>query len=330
MGDGADAGRRRRTRAAARAAGRHRPVARVVGAAVQGVVGEDAHGEGRRIGASDDDRAGVLEVGDDRAVLLGDEVLQRDHAVVGRQAGLVDVDLGRHRHAVQRRQGMAARAGGVGGLRGSARLRLEHAHDGVDRGIDRMQALQDRVDGLASRGLAGADEAGEIGRVVLPEFHAVPSFVAVHAGARTSAAHDHERTGTRAPTMSLLRFHAEEDHVAVEVGNVEVAQAVVVVLRRLEHPGAALHQVGMKRIDVVDEDRDGAMAGQARRLRGGDQVQAHLARAQADIVGGIAVLESDVETQLVAEVGEARHDVLHSEDGDAGVHHGTLPDEAAP
>jgi hypothetical protein len=72
------------------------------------------------------------------------------------------------------------------------------------------------------------------------------------------------------------------------------------------------------------------MAGQARRLRGGDQVLAHFARAQADIVGGIAVLERDVETQLVAEVGEARHDVLHSEDGDAGVHHGTLPDEAAP
>jgi hypothetical protein len=71
---------------------------------------------------------------------------------------------------------MAARAGGVGGLRGSARLRLEDADDGVDRGIDRMQALQDRVDGLASRCLPGADEAGEIGRVVLPELHEAMSF----------------------------------------------------------------------------------------------------------------------------------------------------------
>ena len=196
MGDGADAGRRRRSRAAARAARRHRRVARIERAAVQGVVGEDAHREGRRIGAADDDRAGVLEVGDDRAVLLGDEVLERDHAVVGRQAGLVDVDLGRHRHAVQRRQGMAARAGGVGGLGGGARLRLEHAHDGVDRGIDRMQALQDRVDGLASRGLAGADEAGEIGRVVLPEFHA-GSFTSrsvrgVQGSAGLWLAHDHD------------------------------------------------------------------------------------------------------------------------------------------
>ena len=93
-----------------------RGIARIERAAVQRVVGEDAHREGGRIGAADDDRAGMLQVGDDRAVFLGDEVLERDDAVVGRQAGLVDVDLGGDRHAVQRRQGMAARAGGVGGL----------------------------------------------------------------------------------------------------------------------------------------------------------------------------------------------------------------------
>jgi len=176
MGDGADAGCRRRPGAAARAARRQRAVARIVGAAVQRVVGEDAHREGRRIGAADDDRAGVLEVGDDRAVLLGDEVFEGDHAIVGRQAGLVDVDLGRHRHTVQRRQGMAARPGGVGGLGGGARFVAEHAHHGVDRRIDGVEAFQRRIDSLLRRSLASSDKAGKIGRVVLPEFHELAFF----------------------------------------------------------------------------------------------------------------------------------------------------------
>ena len=138
---------------------------------MQRVVGKDAHREGRRVGAADDDGAGMLQVGDDRAVLPGHEVLQGHHAVVGWQPGLVDIDLGRDRHAVQRRQGVAARPGGVGGLRGGTSLLLEHAHDGVDRRIDLVQAGQHRIDRVARRGLAGADETRKVGRVVLPEFH---------------------------------------------------------------------------------------------------------------------------------------------------------------
>ncbi len=107
---------------------------------------------------------------------------------------MVDVDLGRDRHAVQRRQGMAARAGGVGRLGGGARLGLQHAHDGVDRRIDLVQAAEDGVDGLPRRGLAGADEARQVGRVVLPKLHLAVARV-------------------------LRDFHAEEDHVAVEIGH---------------------------------------------------------------------------------------------------------------
>ena len=143
---------------------------------MQRIVGEDAHGKGRGVGAADNDGAGVLEVGNDRAVFLGHEVLQRHDAVVGWQSRLVDVDLGRHRHAVQRRQGMTARAGGIGRLGGGARFFLEHADHGVDRRIDLAQARQHRIDGFARRGLSGADEAREIGRVVLPEFHDCVSF----------------------------------------------------------------------------------------------------------------------------------------------------------
>ena len=58
---------------------------------------------------------------------------------------------------------------------------------------------------------------------------------------------------------NLLRFHAEEDHVAIQVGNVEVAQAIVVVLRRLEDLRATLHQLGLERVDIIDGDRDGAV-----------------------------------------------------------------------
>ena len=92
-----------------------------------------------------------------------------------------------------------------------------------------MQARQHRVDGFARRGLTGADEARQVGRVELPEFH-------------------------RCSPSLFFDFHPEEEHVAVEIGHIEVAQAVVVVRRRLEHLGAALHQVGMQGIDVVDVD----------------------------------------------------------------------------
>src|SRR6185437_16861431 len=54
--DRPDAGRDGRAGAAAGTAGGDARVERVQRAAVQRVVGEDAHGEGRRVGAADDDR----------------------------------------------------------------------------------------------------------------------------------------------------------------------------------------------------------------------------------------------------------------------------------
>ena len=171
VGDRADAGCRCGPRAAARATGRHAGIARIERAAVQGIVGEDAHREGGRIGTAHDDRAGMLQVGDDGTVFLRDQVLQRNDAVVGWQAGLVDVDLGCDGNAVQRRQGVAARAGGVGRLGLGAGFALQHAHDGVDRGIDLVQAGEDGIDRFPRRGLPGADQARQVGRVVLPKLH---------------------------------------------------------------------------------------------------------------------------------------------------------------
>ncbi len=72
---------------------------------------------------------------------------------------------------MQRRQGMTARAGGIGRLGLGACLTLEHAHHGVDRGIDLVQAAEDGIHRLPGRSLSRADEACQIGRVVLPKFH---------------------------------------------------------------------------------------------------------------------------------------------------------------
>ena len=66
---------------------------------------------------------------------------------------------------------MAPRTGGVSGISGGARFFRQHSDDSVDRRIDLVQAGKHRIDGFARRGLAGPDEACEIGRVVLPEFH---------------------------------------------------------------------------------------------------------------------------------------------------------------
>ena len=54
---------------------------------------------------------------------------------VGRPAWL-GLDLGRDRHAVQRRQRLAPRAGGISLVGRGARLFLEHAHHSVNRRID--------------------------------------------------------------------------------------------------------------------------------------------------------------------------------------------------
>ncbi|BBC02081.1 hypothetical protein BE61_75430 [Bradyrhizobium elkanii USDA 61] len=68
---------------------------------MQIVVGEPAVREGRRVGAPDNDGARLAKIRDHRAVLGGDHVAKGNDAVGGGAAALVDIDLDRHRHAVQ-------------------------------------------------------------------------------------------------------------------------------------------------------------------------------------------------------------------------------------
>jgi hypothetical protein len=64
-----------------------------------------------------------------------------------------------------------AGAGGVGRLGLGSRLVLQHSDHGIDLRIDLVQASKDGVDRLARRGLSGADQSRQVGRVVLPKLH---------------------------------------------------------------------------------------------------------------------------------------------------------------
>src|SRR5690348_5296087 len=86
-------------------------------------------------------------------------------------------------------------------------------------------------------------------------------------------------------------FRAEEDHVAVEIGNIEVPQTVVLIGRRLDHFRTALRQVSVQRIDIVDEDAGRAVTRLSRSLGCGDQMQGDVTAAQANVECRRAVFE---------------------------------------
>ena len=95
---------------AARPAGRQPVAPRIARGAVQVIVAEPAVRERRRVGAPDEHRSGFPQIGDRRTVLGGDDVAKRHDAVGCGAATLIDIDFGRHRHAVQqpeRRAGLS-------------------------------------------------------------------------------------------------------------------------------------------------------------------------------------------------------------------------------
>ena len=171
MTDRPDPGRHRRTRAPRGAAGRGALVARVEGHPVQFVVRKGPHRKRRRIGPPDDDRPGMAQIGHHRCVLGRNEVLEGDHAIVGRMPLLIRVDLYGHGHAMQRAQRLAARTGGIGSIGRRQRLLVEAAHHGVELAVDRIHPRQARNRRLARRSPPGADQARQIGRIEVPKVH---------------------------------------------------------------------------------------------------------------------------------------------------------------
>ena len=170
VGDVADPGCDRRRCAAGRTARGQRCIARIDGAAVQPVVGEPAVAEGRRVGAPDDDRAGLEQVVDHRAVAGGDPFFLQVHAVAGREAYLVDVYLDGNRHARERSGIIAARQRRIDSARTGQNLVGSMVDDRVDRRVDGIQPRQRRLRGLDRRELALTHERGDAGRRQAPDF----------------------------------------------------------------------------------------------------------------------------------------------------------------
>jgi hypothetical protein len=147
---------------------------------VQVVIGEPAHRVGRRVGAAEEDRAGAPQIGDDGIVLGGDEIAIGDDAIVGRAAALVAIDLGRHRHAVQRSARLATAEGTVGRVGRLPRLVGERQHDGVDCRIHCVEPVEAGVERFAAGKPPQADQTRQLDGVELPGFlHAYAHSVSV-------------------------------------------------------------------------------------------------------------------------------------------------------
>ena len=139
-------------------------------AAVQRVVGEPAHRERRRVGAADDDRACLAQVGHDRAVVHRDRILEGDDAVGGRAAGHVDVDLHRDRHAVQRPERVAGAHRCVRRIGRGQRRRVEDLDEGVQLAVDGSGPAQPCGNDITTGHRAVADQGGEFARRQAPQF----------------------------------------------------------------------------------------------------------------------------------------------------------------
>jgi len=144
--------------AAATLAGRARDIVRVGDGAVDGVL---VHGVVDRL--AEKDAAGRSHARDHRRVVLGDDVLALRNAGGAGHAGDLDPVLDRERHAVQRPERLAAHERLVqlaGPCTSCVRFQLR---DGVQLGIDGLDAGEAGVNGLERGEAALADGAGDLG-----------------------------------------------------------------------------------------------------------------------------------------------------------------------
>jgi len=162
--------------AAARPARGTLRVPRVAGQAMQRRVGVDAQAEVRQVGTADGDRAGRAQLFHLRGVDRGDRLSQGRDRLGSGGARQVDVLLDRARDAVQRAKAGAVRHRPVGRVRGREGLVWEEADDGVELRVDRLDAIQVRLDNLAAVDFAIADQSREFDSALAPQFaHATPS-----------------------------------------------------------------------------------------------------------------------------------------------------------
>ena len=164
MGDRHQARRDRRRRAAARAAGRARQVPGIAGRPEQHRLGRGAEAELRRVGAAEDHQAGALvadhDLGVDRGARVGEEARARRQRHSGLGAAEV---LEQERHAGQRRRAVVA-------FGGRARLIVDPRDHGIEGRVQRLDALDRRLEHLRGRDLAAPHQLGDAERVVLGIF----------------------------------------------------------------------------------------------------------------------------------------------------------------
>ena len=162
VGDGDHAGGQRDGGAAATAPATAAQVVGVARRAEDGVEGVRARPEFGRVALAQDDRTGGAQALDDEVVLVGHVV-----GVDGRAEGRADARrrdevLDHDGQPVQRARRPARGEGGVGAIGvGQGALGEERA-DRVDARIDALDLVEVRLDDLAGRKLASADQAGEV------------------------------------------------------------------------------------------------------------------------------------------------------------------------
>src|SRR5262245_50527669 len=64
----------------------------------------------------------------------------------------------------------------------------------------------------------------------------------------------------QAPSAAQAGLHAKRQVIAIEVDHVEVAHAIIVILRRLDHFCSAFDKFRVNRVDILHEHADSAVA----------------------------------------------------------------------
>src|SRR6185437_13397624 len=121
--------------------------------------------------------------------------------------------------------------------------------------------------------------------------------------------------------ISVFRTRSERKLISIRIDHVEIAHAIVVVLRRLEDRCSSHHQLGMDRIYIPDEDADGAIAREPTGSARTQQMQGNFVPAKAHIKGRSAVFERDREAERLAVVLGALGYVGNDEYGSGANHH---------
>ena len=180
-----NAGRHRRGRAAAGAAGRVAELPWVMGGAVGHRLGGAAGAALRRVGLGEDDQSGALPPRHHFAVEVAGPTLEEAAPAIGRHAG---VGLGQ---VLEQEGHPFERPGGEAVCDRSPRLRLHRADDGIEVAVERLRRFERARQQLLRRHLAVLDERGQSQGIVggiVRELHPLISRSQPRSGSRVLAA----------------------------------------------------------------------------------------------------------------------------------------------